>query len=119
MLQFARCTSNRYCSEEFPRCVSCTLCWAGHTCRFRGIRFFLKNQNMDIVGVSFVESPKPDAPTMNFTNEWHINVETDHIHRAKVCSIDGRFVHVRLLTSLRSARWPKRSYRSSGKRCNA
>ena len=117
-LQFARCMSNRYRSEEFPRCVSCTRRWAGDTCRFQGIRFFLKNQNRDIVGISFVESQKPDAPTMNFPNKWNINLETDHIYRVKVCSIDDRLVHVRLLTRLRSARWPKRSCRSSGKRCN-
>lgn len=83
-LQFARCMSNRYRSEEFPRCVSCTRRWAGDTCRFQGIRFFLKNQNRDIVGISFVESQKPDAPTMNFPNKWNINLELDHIYRVKV-----------------------------------
>ncbi|KAI0771994.1 Clavaminate synthase-like protein [Trametes elegans] len=82
-LQFARCMSNRYRSEEFPRCVSCTRRWAGDTCRFQGIRFFLKNQNRDIVGISFVESQKPDAPTMNFPNKWNINLETEHIRRVK------------------------------------
>ena len=83
-LQFARCMSNRYRSEEFPRCVSCTRRWAGDTCRFQNIRFFLKNQNRDIVGISFVESQKPDAPTMNFPNKWNINLELEHIHRVKV-----------------------------------
>ncbi|RDX53605.1 Clavaminate synthase-like protein [Lentinus brumalis] len=82
-LQFARCMSNRYRSEEFPRCVSCTRRWAGDTCRFQGIRFFLKNQNRDIVGISFVESQKPDAPTMNFPNKWNINLELEHILRVK------------------------------------
>ncbi|KAI0363568.1 Clavaminate synthase-like protein [Pilatotrama ljubarskyi] len=82
-LQFARCMSNRYRSEEFPRCVSCTRRWAGDTCRFQGIRFFLKNQNRDIVGISFVESQKPDAPTMNFPNKWNVNLEMEHIRRVK------------------------------------
>ncbi|CDO74624.1 hypothetical protein BN946_scf184325.g11 [Trametes cinnabarina] len=82
-LQFARCMSNRYRSEEFPRCVSCTRRWAGDTCRFQGIRFFLKNQNRDIVGISFVESQKPDAPTMNFPNKWNIDLELLHIRRVK------------------------------------
>ncbi|KAI0332443.1 hypothetical protein GY45DRAFT_1369153 [Cubamyces sp. BRFM 1775] len=82
-LQFARCMSNRYRSEEFPRCVSCTRRWAGDTCRFQGIRFFLKNQNRDIVGISFVESQKPDAPTMNFPNKWNVNLEMLHIRRVK------------------------------------
>ena len=37
-LQFARCMSNRYRPDPFPRCVSCTRRWAGDTCRFQGIR---------------------------------------------------------------------------------
>ena len=37
-LQFARCMSNRYKPDPFPRCVSCTRRWAGDTCRFQGIR---------------------------------------------------------------------------------
>ena len=83
-LQFARCMSNRYRSEEFPRCVSCTRRWAGDTCRFQGIRFFLKNQNRDIVGISFVETQKPDAPTMNFPNKWNVILEREHILHVKV-----------------------------------
>lgn len=90
-LQFARCMSNRYRSEEFPRCVSCTRRWAGDTCRFQGIRFFLKNQSRDIVGISFVDGQKPDAPTMNFPNKWNISLELEHIQRVKV----GRLVRAR------------------------
>jgi hypothetical protein len=37
-LQSARCMSNRYKPDPFPRCVSCTRRWAGDTCRFQGIR---------------------------------------------------------------------------------
>ncbi|EPT02793.1 hypothetical protein FOMPIDRAFT_54959 [Fomitopsis schrenkii] len=82
-LQFARCMSNRYRSEEFPRCVSCTRRWAGDTCRFQGIRFFLKNDKKQIVGISFVENQKPDAPTMTFPNKWNVNLQKGHIHRIK------------------------------------
>ncbi|OJT13379.1 Lysine-specific demethylase 3A [Trametes pubescens] len=98
-LQFARCMSNRYRSEEFPRCVSCTRRWAGDTCRFQGIRFFLKNQNRDIVGISFVESQKPDAPTMNFPNKWNIDLQMEHIRRVKVCDCVG-YASLFLLTNL-------------------
>ncbi|KAI0736126.1 Clavaminate synthase-like protein [Fomitopsis betulina] len=82
-LQFARCMSNRYRSEEFPRCVSCTRRWAGDTCRFQGIRFFLKNDKKQIVGISFVENQKPDAPTMTFPEKWNVNLQKAHIHRTK------------------------------------
>ncbi|KAI0921387.1 hypothetical protein AcW2_006378 [Taiwanofungus camphoratus] len=82
-LQFARCMSNRYRSEEFPRCVSCTRRWAGDTCRFQGIRFFLKNDKKNIVGISFVESQKPDAPSMNFPHKWNIELQRSHLRRIK------------------------------------
>ncbi|KAH9927146.1 Clavaminate synthase-like protein [Epithele typhae] len=94
-LQFARCMSNRYRSEEFPRCVSCTRRWAGDTCRFQGIRFFLKNQNRDIVGISFVESQKPDAPTMTFPNKWNVPLQMDHIfHVQRVPILSEEVLHM-------------------------
>lgn len=84
-LQLHRCMSSRYKSEQFPRCVSCTRRWAGDTCRFQGIRFFLKDQKGTIVGVSFVENQKPDAPNMNFPNMWNTRLEESHIRETKVC----------------------------------
>ncbi|KAF4602128.1 hypothetical protein EYR40_005332 [Pleurotus pulmonarius] len=83
-LQFARCMSNRYRSEQFPRCVSCTRRWAGDTCRFQGIRFFLKDQQRNIVGISFVESQTPDAPSMNFPTQWNISLKPEHIRSTKL-----------------------------------
>ena len=85
-LQFARCMSNRYRSEQFPRCVSCTRRWAGDTCRFQGIRFFLKDDQRNIVGISFVENQRPDAPTMNFPLQWNVPLTEQHIRRTKVTS---------------------------------
>ncbi|KIJ70383.1 hypothetical protein HYDPIDRAFT_172215 [Hydnomerulius pinastri MD-312] len=82
-LQFARCMSNRYRSEQFPRCVSCTRRWAGDTCRFQGIRFFLKDSQRNIVGISFVENQRPDAPSMNFPVQWNVPLTEPHIRRTK------------------------------------
>ncbi|KAG9317119.1 hypothetical protein JVU11DRAFT_1310 [Chiua virens] len=82
-LQFARCMSNRYRSEQFPRCVSCTRRWAGDTCRFQGIRFFLKDAQRNIVGISFVENQRPDAPSMNFPVQWNVPLTEQHIRRTK------------------------------------
>jgi lysine-specific demethylase 3 len=83
-LQFARCMSNRYRSEQFPRCVSCTRRWAGDTCRFQGIRFFLKDNQRNIVGVSFVENQRADAPSMSFPVNWNVPLTHTHIRRTKV-----------------------------------
>lgn len=83
-LQFARCMSNRYKNDQFPRCVSCTRRWAGDTCRFQGIRFFLKDMQRNIVGISFVESHKADLPTMNFPVQWNVPLKPEHIKRTKV-----------------------------------
>lgn len=77
--------SNRYKNELFPKCVSCTRRWAGDTCRFQGIRFFLKNKEGAIVGISFVENQKPDAPAMTFPTVWNVPLEMTHIRRTKVC----------------------------------
>ncbi|OAX39131.1 Clavaminate synthase-like protein [Rhizopogon vinicolor AM-OR11-026] len=82
-LQFARCMSNRYRSEQFPRCVSCTRRWAGDTCRFQGIRFFLKDNQRNIVGVSFVENQQADAPNMHFPSSWNVPLTLTHIRRTK------------------------------------
>src|SRR5712671_6396796 len=85
-LQFARCMSNRYKAESFPRCVSCTRRWAGDTCRFQGIRFFLKDEKQNIVGVSFVENQKADSPTMKFPTRWNRSLDVMFIKEIKVWS---------------------------------
>lgn len=82
-LQFARCMSNRYRNDQFPRCVSCTRRWAGDTCRFQGIRFFLKDSERNMVGISFVETQKADLPTMNFPTRWNVPLRAEHINRTK------------------------------------
>lgn len=92
-LQFARCMSNRYRNEEFPRCVSCTRRWAGDTCRFQGIRYFLRNADRGIVGISFIESMKADGPTMSFPVKWNIPLELTHINSIKVRSAQLRLVN--------------------------
>lgn len=78
--------SNRYKSEPFPRCVSCTRRWAGDTCRFQGIRFFLKNKEQELVGISFVESHTKEAPTLSFPTKWNEPLKKDHVTRIKVCN---------------------------------
>ena len=83
-LQFARCMSNRYKTESFPRCVSCTRRWAGDTCRFQGIRFFLKDEKQNIVGVSFVENQKADSPSMKFPTRWNRPLDAVFIKEIKV-----------------------------------
>ncbi|KAK7676450.1 hypothetical protein QCA50_020585 [Cerrena zonata] len=82
-LQFARCMSNRYRSEDFPRCVSCTRRWAGDICRFQGIRFFLKDEHRNILGISFVESQKADGPLMSFPLQWNTPLHKSHMLRVK------------------------------------
>ncbi|KZT20654.1 Clavaminate synthase-like protein [Neolentinus lepideus HHB14362 ss-1] len=84
-LQFARCMSNRYKQDTFPRCVSCTRRWAGDQCRFQGIRFFLKDDSPErkIVGISFVEHQKPDSPTMKFPEKWNVDLNPQYTRRIK------------------------------------
>ena len=83
-MQFARCMSNRYKEHNFPRCVACTRRWAGDTCRFQGIRFFLKDFEETIVGISFVESSTSDGPTLDFPKQWNRPLEPQFIRNMKV-----------------------------------
>lgn len=113
-LQFARCMSNRYRSEEFPRCVSCTRRWAGDTCRFQGIRFFLKDDNRNIIGISFIENQKSDGPAMNFPHKWNISLTLEHIKHIKVLLQIPEPEHVN--KSNFSSPLLGRCYRCSGRR---
>lgn len=82
-LQVSRCMSNRYKTDDFPRCVACTRRWAGDTCRFQGIRFFLKNEQRQIVGVSFMESQRADFPNMKFPEKWNVPLTDEHLRKTK------------------------------------
>ena len=83
-VQFARCMSNRYRKEEFPRCVSCTRRWAGDTCRFQGIRSFIKNSKNEILGVMFNSAKPNQATPLQFPNTWNVPLKQEHIERSKV-----------------------------------
>ncbi|KDR74489.1 hypothetical protein GALMADRAFT_250463 [Galerina marginata CBS 339.88] len=84
-LQFARCMSNRYKKEEFPRCVSCTRRWAGDTCRFQGIRYFMRDAQRNLRGISFTErNSVTQVPIMDFPTRWNRKFEEEHIRRIKL-----------------------------------
>ncbi|KAF8632013.1 hypothetical protein AX17_004956 [Amanita inopinata Kibby_2008] len=83
-MQFARCMSNRYKEHSFPRCVACTRRWAGDTCRFQGIRFFLKDFEEMIVGISFVESSTTDGPVLDFPKRWNKPLKCEHVRNMKI-----------------------------------
>ncbi|KAF8629624.1 hypothetical protein AX15_003360 [Amanita polypyramis BW_CC] len=82
-MQFARCMSNRYKEHHFPRCVACTRRWAGDTCRFQGIRFFLKDFEETIVGISFVESSTSEGPALDFPRQWNRPLEQQFVKNMK------------------------------------
>jgi len=84
-LQYGRCLSNRYPTEEFPRCVSCMCCWARDTCRFQGIHHFMSDVDKKWVGISFSESHSvAPMPKMTFPPSWNCKVEREHVRRSKV-----------------------------------
>ena len=83
-LQYARCMSNRYKTDAFPRCVSCTRRWAGDTCRFQGIRILLRDEKKNLVAVSFMESTKSDASKMILPDAWNVDLEERHVKRTMV-----------------------------------
>ncbi|TDL29141.1 hypothetical protein BD410DRAFT_757791 [Rickenella mellea] len=80
-LQFARCMSNRYKSDEFPRCVSCTRRWAGDTCRFQGIRFLIRDDKRQLIGVSFATDQVAESPAMALPAKWNVDLQPHHYDR--------------------------------------
>ncbi|KAK7471132.1 hypothetical protein VKT23_002545 [Stygiomarasmius scandens] len=82
-LQMGRCMAARYKKDDFPRCVSCTRRWAGDTCRFQGIRFFLRNTKNEIVGLSFVNNQKAEKK-MDFPDSWNVPLTDENIRRTKI-----------------------------------
>ncbi|KAF9558218.1 hypothetical protein CPC08DRAFT_751553 [Agrocybe pediades] len=83
-LQGARCMSNRYKNEIFPRCVSCTRRWAGDTCRFQGIRYFLRDPQKRLFSMTFRAAQPPTPPIMHFPKQWNRSLEKGHINRTKL-----------------------------------
>jgi len=60
-LQFARCMSNRYKKRNrFPVAFLARVVGPETLVASRAIRFFLKDHNRNIVGISFVENQKPE-----------------------------------------------------------
>lgn len=83
-LQHARCMSNRYKTDPFPRCVSCTRRWAGDTCRFQNIRFLLRDENKSLIAVSFLEATRGENPKLVFPTQWNAELTMKHIERIMV-----------------------------------
>ncbi|KAK7051287.1 hypothetical protein VNI00_004787 [Paramarasmius palmivorus] len=83
-VQIARCMSHKYKDKPFPRCVSCTRRWAGDTCRFQGIRMFMKDDEQNVVGFGFAKHQKAEVPSMQFPTTWNLNLGWDEIKRTKV-----------------------------------
>ena len=84
--QFARCMSNRYKSDAFPRCVSCTRRWAGDTCRFQGIRFFSRDPQKFLMAYSFLPHTVncPDKALDSLPSGWNVPLERMHVDRTMV-----------------------------------
>ena len=84
-LQYARCMSNRYKADVFPRCVSCTRRWAGDTCRFQGIRFLLRDENRIVRAMSYTGDVKGlSTVKLNLPDKWNVELQESHIQRIMV-----------------------------------
>ncbi|KAG7096549.1 hypothetical protein E1B28_003972 [Marasmius oreades] len=83
-VQNARCMSSKYRDYAYSRCVSCTRRWAGDTCRFQGVRLFMKDVNGATVGIGFTQHQREEAPMMHFLDEWNDNFGWEEIRRTKL-----------------------------------
>ncbi|KAF9268356.1 Clavaminate synthase-like protein [Marasmius fiardii PR-910] len=83
-VQSARCMSGKYKNNDFPRCVSCTRRWAGDTCRFQGVRIFMKDVKGVYVGIAFTNRQQEEATVMHFLDEWNEDFGWEEIRRTKL-----------------------------------
>jgi hypothetical protein len=86
-IQFARCMSARYKDIKFSRCVSCTRRWAGDTCRFQNIRYFLRDKTENhYPAFAFIEyhHELPLHPDHTLPTTWNVDLTMDHIRTMKV-----------------------------------
>lgn len=83
-LQTARCMGQRYKADEFPRCVACTRRWAGDTCRFQHVRYFLRDNNQQIVATAFVEMHNATPPKMKYPTAWSSTMGKMEVELTKI-----------------------------------
>ncbi|EJD54118.1 Clavaminate synthase-like protein [Auricularia subglabra TFB-10046 SS5] len=76
--------SNRYKSDDFPRCLSCTRRWAGDTCRFQNVRLLLRDGAGVLRAIDFLEKPVMNLPAMMYPDSWNKPLAPEYIHRVKV-----------------------------------
>ncbi|KAK0479354.1 hypothetical protein IW261DRAFT_1480371 [Armillaria novae-zelandiae] len=88
-LQLARCMSTRYRSSEFSRCVSCSRRKAGDTCRFQGVRYFLKDEKGTFMGMSFATKPLGARPIIKYPMTWNIPLSDEYIKITKRATARG------------------------------
>jgi hypothetical protein len=53
---------------------------------FVHFRFFLRDAERRVLGVSFVDSQSAESPNMKFPNAWNVPLDPTHIQRVKVAS---------------------------------
>jgi lysine-specific demethylase 3 len=86
-VQYARCMSTKYKDIPFSRCVSCTRRWAGDTCRFQNLRYFLKDKAEDnYPAFAFAEyhHTRPIRSKHEYPQSWNVNLTIEHIQKMKV-----------------------------------
>lgn len=95
VLQTSKCSASIYKSEKHLRCTACVKKKAGDTCRFQFIRFFLRDESGNVVGVSFLGPQRVDPSPMDFPNQWNIPLDESHLNLVKVWlrPLDCRLSH--------------------------
>jgi lysine-specific demethylase 3 len=79
--------SARYKDVPFSKCLACTRRWAGDTCRFQHLRYFLHDQESgEIPGFAFIEYHRTPytTPTFTFPSKFNVPLTAEHIKELKV-----------------------------------
>ncbi|KAK0207438.1 hypothetical protein IW262DRAFT_1530297 [Armillaria fumosa] len=62
---------------------------AGDTCRFKGVRYFLKDKKGNVMGVSFVTKPLGAIPIIKYPTAWNIPLSDEYIKIIKRTAARG------------------------------
>ncbi|KAK0485497.1 hypothetical protein EDD18DRAFT_1293050 [Armillaria luteobubalina] len=87
--QELRCRSTRYRSQGSYSCVSCIQRKAGDTCRFQGIRYFLKDEKGSFKDTIFLSKPFGARPVIKYPTTWNIPFSDEYIKITKRATARG------------------------------
>jgi lysine-specific demethylase 3 len=86
------CLATAYKDAKLSRCTSCSRRNGMDTCRFRDIRYIIRDAAGACRGVGFETKPAPTLGRVKFPHSWNMELRKEHVDTIKVgCLVFCRF----------------------------